>query len=156
MESRSQMSVLLVDDEREVLLLFSMLLKRKFATCHVATNGEEALEILKSGAQIDCVITDISMPRMDGFELKINMDRLGYNIPVIGVTGHSEPEVIQRMKDLGFSHIMLKPVDKGELMKVIDASLQIVPSDNTSLSGALGEPISDGHPEGTHPGRRLS
>ena len=113
MESRSQMSVLLVDDEREVLLLFSMLLKRKFATCHVATNGEEALEILKSGAQIDCVITDISMPRMDGFELKINMDRLGYNIPVIGVTGHSEPEVIQRMKDLGFSHIMLKPVDKG-------------------------------------------
>ena len=81
-------AILVVDDERDVLLLFHMLLKRKFQTCHVAVNGNEALEIIRQGHHIDCVITDISMPDMDGFQLKAQLDVLLPEVPVIGVTGH--------------------------------------------------------------------
>ncbi|HBS06438.1 MAG TPA: hypothetical protein DEA96_15830 [Leptospiraceae bacterium] len=120
MEARPEKVILIVDDERDVLLLFQMLMKRKVSVCHVATNGQEALEVIRKVGHLDCVITDISMPDMDGFELKEKMDELIPGVPVIGVTGHSDEDIMDRMRKAGFEHIIGKPVDREKLHEILE------------------------------------
>jgi len=112
--------VLVVDDEEIVLKMMTMLFKRRFKVCHVATNGLEAMAVLKQNSDIDCVITDISMPQMDGFELKKNIDQLYPQLPVIAVTGHSDDDNISKMEDYRFSHIVIKPVDRQKVDNMLE------------------------------------
>ncbi len=120
MESNPEKVILIVDDERDVLLLFQMLMKRRVKVCHVAANGNEALDIIRKVDHLDCVITDISMPDMDGFELKDKLDELIPEIPVVGVTGHSDEEIVEKMRKAGFQHIIGKPVDREKLNEILD------------------------------------
>jgi len=112
--------VLLVDDEILVLTMMSMLFRRKFQECHEASNGMEALELLKQKSDIDCVITDISMPVMDGYELRENLSKMRPELPVIAVTGHSDESHIKRMKEYRFSHIITKPVDRDKVNDMVN------------------------------------
>jgi CheY-like chemotaxis protein len=112
--------VLVVDDEILVLSMMAMLFKRKFEICHEASNGQEALQILEEHNDIDCVITDISMPVMDGYELRSHVSTMRPELPVIAVTGHSDETHIQRMREHRFSHIILKPVDRDKVADMVN------------------------------------
>ena len=93
--------VLIVDDEEPLLLSIAegLSIYKKYFNLLTATNGMEAVKLLKSSPVIDLVITDLSMPKMDGFELIAYMNRNYPKIPVIMMTAFGTPkieEIIQK------------------------------------------------------------
>lgn len=92
----------------------------------VVSDGLEALELLQAHPdEFDVVISDIEMPRMDGFELvkKIRCDATLRTLPVIAVTSLATPEHVERGLREGFDSYLIK-IDKEQLVTTIDRHLE--------------------------------
>jgi CheY-like chemotaxis protein len=83
-------NVLLVDDNRDGLLVRCSLLEEVGCSVQSAPNGEEGLKLFNS-APFDVVVTDYRMPRMNGAELIQKIRQLNPNIRVILLSGFVEP-----------------------------------------------------------------
>jgi chemosensory pili system protein ChpA (sensor histidine kinase/response regulator) len=91
----------------------------------LARDGVEALEMLEHG-RIDIVLTDIEMPRMDGFELLSAVRSRGAlaHLPVIVLTSRSGEKHRERSFDLGADAYLVKPFQEQELIEIVeDAAL---------------------------------
>lgn len=110
--------ILIVDDEDDVRIIFSMMLKRRFEHCSVAKDGQEALSFIQKNDNLDCIITDISMPEMDGFELKSHIDKIRPNVAVVAVTGHSDGSTLKRLEQAGFSAVLVKPLTREKITEI--------------------------------------
>lgn len=84
------LTVLAIDDDALVLMSTTMMLEDLGHTVIEAFNGQEALKVLTSRADIDLVITDQSMPGMTGVELARAIEAKWPGLPVILATGYSE------------------------------------------------------------------
>ncbi|WP_161625631.1 histidine kinase N-terminal 7TM domain-containing protein [Cyclobacterium qasimii] len=86
-----------------------------------AENGEEALEFLKSSSKPDLVITDINMPKLDGYELlkAIRSKPSTIQIPVIGFTANAFQSAEEEIKNAGFNGFLTKPVVQEKFRKVV-------------------------------------
>jgi len=88
-------SVLLVDDELLVRMVTSHMLERLGFAVLAAKDGVEAVEMFQQHADdIQCVLCDLTMPRMDGWETLTALRHIAPGIPVILVSGCSEAQVI--------------------------------------------------------------
>ena len=115
------MSILLVEDNPiSAKVLDYSLRKHHYATV-LATNGKEALQCLDSMAEIDLVITDLSMPEMDGFTLLSTMKNhpVWSRIPVIVASVLGDVEAVQRVAGLGCKHFLVKPINSSLLLEVV-------------------------------------
>jgi len=116
--------ILIVDDSNIVLSLHSYILENAGHECVGVENGFMALETLMRGA-FDLVVTDVNMPRMDGYELtrKIRMLEDYKQIPIIIIS--TEQEAKDRMKGLaaGASVYIVKPTDPSSLVVNVDMLL---------------------------------
>src|SRR3989338_60037 len=111
--------ILIVDDEKAMLEILSILLKRSGNEVVEAENGKLACEFIENG-KFDLIITDISMPELDGLGLLKKLKNSKSKIPVILMTGISNLlETIDAYK-LGASVFLSKPFTKEELTKAID------------------------------------
>ena len=79
------MRILLVDDEDSILAVLSGILADLGHEVTCASDGEEAMQLVLSGTNPDLVVTDIRMPKVDGFQLLEILDRQKRQIPVISV-----------------------------------------------------------------------
>ena len=104
--------VLIVDDEESFVLSLAEGLSayRKFFNLRTAPNGAEAVKVLKL-SPIDLVITDLSMPKMDGFELLAYMNRNYPKIPVILMTAYGTPKIEEIVSNMGIFRYLEKPLD---------------------------------------------
>jgi DNA-binding NtrC family response regulator len=105
--------VLIVDDEVPLLLSIAegLSIYKKYFNLLTATNGMEAVKLLKSSQIIDLVITDLSMPKMDGFELIAYMNRNYPKIPVIMMTAFGTPKIEEIIQKMGIYRYLEKPLD---------------------------------------------
>lgn len=78
--------VLVVDDDEDHRAYVVMLAERLGHVVKSADNGQTCLAILADNP-VDVIVTDIFMPGADGIELVIQLNKLGSNVPVIGMTG---------------------------------------------------------------------
>lgn len=78
--------VLVVDDDNTLLKFFKIHLNKFFSRVIVVKNAKEAIEAIREGG-IDLVITDIRMPRMDGFQLLKKIRAFDASIPVVLISG---------------------------------------------------------------------
>ena len=106
-------SVLVVDDEEPIRRILQRLVKLNQNSCFLATNGEDALKILAK-ERIDVVITDISMPKMDGIELTKRIKK-DYDSDVIMMTGYFKDLSYGDAISKGASDFLMKPFDNEEL-----------------------------------------
>ncbi len=91
-------TILFVDDEESILNVASEFFKRQGYQTHTASNGVEALEIIKN-ENVDCCFTDINMPEMNGLDLAEKIRLLDNTMPVIVMTGYPSLEnTIQTIK----------------------------------------------------------
>ena len=110
--------VLLVDDNPDALEIFGSYLRHVGAVVTLASNGAEALGFLEQ-ARADVIVTDLSMPGMDGVEFATRLR--GYRgqdtapTPVIAVTAFPENYLRESMQDLGFRAYLVKPVQPARL-----------------------------------------
>jgi len=113
--SKKNLSILIVEDEEESREALRELLSQLGHSCVTASDGLDALEKLTEN-QFSIVITDISMPRMDGIELikRIKTDFYD-NVDVIAITGHHAQYKYTDIIKSGASDFMIKPFSFDEL-----------------------------------------
>ncbi len=120
--------VLIVDAEENFLLSIveGFNVYKKYFNLRTAPNGAEAVKILKSSI-IDLVVTDLSMPVMDGFELVAYMSRNYPKIPVIITTAYGTPKIEEIFSKMGVIRYFDKPLDLNEFTNSIFDGLGINP-----------------------------
>lgn len=90
-----------------------------------ASSGKEALNIIKSRVP-DLIITDYSMPGMNGLELIMELDKMGTMLPVIMLTGYGDLSLTIRSIQRGVYEYLEKPVDPSLLKSTIKKALESV------------------------------
>jgi YesN/AraC family two-component response regulator len=106
-----KVKILFVEDEEDLTVIISETLMKLQANFVTASNGKEALDILKNNSDIDLVVTDINMPIMNGLEFISEAKKTGIDLPFVVMSAHTEPEYIKGAKDLGVTNYLLKPFD---------------------------------------------
>jgi len=114
--------ILIVDDELNMRLVLTAMLKKEGYEIASAADGSEALSILKSGP-IDAVITDLKMPNVDGMELLDHMNDKHPAIPVIIITAHGTVATAVEALKKGALDYITKPFDLDELKNVISKAM---------------------------------
>jgi signal transduction histidine kinase/CheY-like chemotaxis protein len=107
-------SILLVDDNPMNVLVAQTYLKRWGAVTDVATNGQEALDMLDTSKH-RLILMDLQMPVMDGYESTKKMRLNGVHIPIIALTANLPKDVEEEAFKTGFDDIVMKPFLPDEL-----------------------------------------
>jgi chemosensory pili system protein ChpA (sensor histidine kinase/response regulator) len=109
--------VLVVDDSLTVRKITDRLLTREGYRVAVAKDGLEALEKLRDQLP-DVMITDVEMPRMDGFDLVKNVrtDDSLKALPIIMITSRTADKHRQHAAEIGVDVFLGKPYEEGELL----------------------------------------
>jgi len=115
-------TVLVVDDERDILTLFAKMLSTENFRTLSAANGREAVDKVVSGNP-DLVILDYMMPGMNGLDVLKEVGRLRPDIPVIIVTGRGDESVAADSIKMGAVDYLSKPFDKDVLISAVKRAL---------------------------------
>lgn len=135
--------VLLADDEESVLNVLRTSIDWQglgIETLLTASDGLAALELFEH-QQIDLLITDIRMPRMDGLELIRSVRRLYPETRCILLTAYGEFDYARQAIDLGVENYLLKPVAKNEIEQTVSNALNNLYHRRQNTSGLLSENI---------------
>jgi putative two-component system response regulator len=110
--------VLVVDDEDVIRDTLAEILEAQGYPVQTASNGAEALEAIQESPP-SIVVTDVHMPRMTGVELVEQLHELGYDPPIVVVTGtmRNADEVMEVM---AVDECILKPFDINTLLDAIE------------------------------------
>src|SRR5713226_5311453 len=127
-EDRIDASILVVDDEPMIRRVVGRGLTAAGCTVSYAADGEEALARLGE-ALPDLVISDVTMPRMDGFELvrRIRSQAATRAVPVILLTGRDDTEDLVAGMGLGADDYLVKPFALRELLARVRAKIERPP-----------------------------
>lgn len=115
-----RLTVLAVDDDEDTTSLLRCLLEMQGGTVITANSGAEALDLAKD-SDFDIVVSDISMPGMDGFEFVRRLRALPNkeNVRVVALTGYGRQEDIEHARSEGFVAHLTKPLDVETLLKFL-------------------------------------
>ncbi|MBN1470496.1 MAG: sigma-54-dependent Fis family transcriptional regulator [Syntrophaceae bacterium] len=130
--------ILIVDDELNMRLVLSAALKKEGYEISAASNGKEALQILKSN-KFAVVITDLKMPDVDGMEVLTRIAERYPEIPVIMITAHGTiATAVEALKKGAFDYIT-KPFDLDDLKNIVSKAVKTRVLKESELSVAPSE-----------------
>src|SRR4051812_29701872 len=131
--------VVIVEDEPDNLDVASYILEFYGATVHAAADGSEGLEIITT-VKPDFVISDLSMPVMDGWELihKLKTNLATRDIPIIALTAHAMLGDRERAMSAGFHNYLPKPLTVETFIDQLVKLLLDIPafSDRLNIEGS--------------------
>lgn len=122
-------NILVVEDDKNLRKLITTCLKKNNYTPFEANNGEEALEMLDKQF-IDLIITDVMMPKMDGFELIKELRMSEYKLPILLITAKDSIDDKKEGFLLGADDYMVKPINIEELLLRVKVLLRRAESTN--------------------------
>jgi len=119
-ETLDQLEVLAVDDDEDTTALLRYLLEMNGAKVTTANSGSEALDLARA-EHFDVVLSDISMPSMDGFEFVRRLRALPgkEDIRVVALTGFGRKEDVEQAENEGFVAHLTKPFDVEALLQFL-------------------------------------
>jgi two-component system NtrC family response regulator len=131
-------TILIVDDEKNYLTILSALLEDEGFEVLTAPGGSEALEVHKS-SDLDLILTDMKMPKMDGIELLENIKENDPDLPVIMMTAHGTVDKAVEAMQKGAYTYVLKPFDNERLIIYVKkaTSMYQVVKENRRLRDAV-------------------
>jgi CheY-like chemotaxis protein len=135
-------SILLVDDEEGVRSLCQKVFEKSGYRVLVAAEGKQALEIFRnSHSEINAVMTDIMMPRMDGVTLVEGLRKIRPEMKVIATTGLASDPLVTAAGELGLNALLQKPFTVPTLLRTVRNVLdELVPLPGECNSPALTSP----------------
>ena len=114
------LTVLYVEDEDDTRKQISGILKLFFKNVYLGSNGFEALDVYKEKKdEIDLVISDLTMPRMDGLEMIKEFRKLKDNQHVVVLTAHNSSENLMETIDLQIDGFLLKPLKMDKMLELL-------------------------------------
>lgn len=116
----SRTNFLVLDDSEDAIAMMEELLRISGANVTTATSGAEALRLARDN-EFDVILSDISMPEMDGFEFLRRLRQINgrQHVPVIAITGFGRTDDIERAHDAGFYSHLTKPLNLQALADVL-------------------------------------
>lgn len=114
--------IAVVDDDPFVLKALERLFGSAGLSVESFASGAEFLQSVDHH-EPDCVVLDLHMPDMSGFEVQSRLSRAHARVPVVVITGHDTPESRSRSLVGGAKSYLCKPVDDEALLKAIDAAM---------------------------------
>ena len=111
--------ILIVDDSKTIRNLVAFIMKKEGFKVTMAEDGMDGLEKLYSADNIDLIISDINMPRMDGFTfIKTVREQEAYrDVPIVVLSTEGKEQDIQQGISLGANLYMVKPAQPDKMMK---------------------------------------
>ena len=112
----SKLNTILVaeDEPYNYLLIEEFLVNQGFTLIH-AKNGEEAIRICKTNMEIDLILMDIKMPKLDGYSAAKQIKQFRPNLPIIAQSAYVLSHERDKYSDLAFDDFITKPIDVTEL-----------------------------------------
>lgn len=121
----SSQHVHVVDDDRDVRRSISFMLGTADINSRPFASGADFIESLGE-LEPGCILLDIRMPEIDGFEVMAELSRRGIDWPVIVMTGHGEVSIAVRAMKLGAVDFIEKPFDEGLLLSSLDRAFGLL------------------------------
>ena len=115
-------SVLVVDDEPDILLMLRVALEASGHDAVLAPDGEAGLSRLRE-VQVDCVLLDVMMPVMDGWGVLDGVAKLPDPPPVVVISARSEDRDVRRALTSGAVDYVTKPFDPDDVVGMADRVL---------------------------------
>jgi signal transduction histidine kinase/CheY-like chemotaxis protein len=113
----NKIKLLMAEDNDVNALVLGKIIKKWGIEYDRVNNGEEAVAAVKN-QNYDCVLMDIQMPVMDGFEATKIIKTIS-NVPVLALSAAAKQDLIERIDQCGFTGYVSKPIDASELLKKI-------------------------------------
>lgn len=120
--SQNRKSILIVDDEPDLLDVYSDILAGLNVNIKRASNGKEAWDELLA-SPTDLVITDVRMPVMDGMELLVKVSKSQLFVPVIVISAFGDRQTLRKAWSLGAFDFLDKPVDQKQMLSTVAVAL---------------------------------
>ncbi|WP_304516925.1 ATP-binding protein [Cecembia rubra] len=122
-KSLSDVKLLMAEDNDVNALVLGKIIKKWGIQFHRVNNGKLAVEAVQDG-DYDCVLMDIQMPVMNGFDATEKIKEIS-NVPVLALSAADKIEVMDRIDKTGFDGYVAKPIDASELLRKIKEVLKI-------------------------------
>ena len=116
-------NILVCEDDLSLNKLMCKVLEKNGHTIYSAHDGEEALVVIDT-THIDLIVTDVMLPKLDGFELLETIRSVNKSIPVLLVTARGSFNDKSKGFNLGADDYMVKPIDINELTLRVNALLR--------------------------------
>lgn len=109
------LNVLLAEDNLVIALMTQKLLESKGATVYSVKDGEMALKYYKEN-HVDFVLTDIYMPKLNGYELTKQLRALGFKGQIIGCSASTMGDEVIKLKESGANKVFAKPIQFNDFL----------------------------------------
>ncbi len=121
-------TVLIVDDDPVNRMVLSSILNLHQFRCVEAKSGQEAIDVVESGAPVDLIILDVMMPRMSGFEtcMRLRALRPVETLPILFLTAKHFNDDLVRGFVAGGNDFLTKPIAKNELLSRVNTHLRLL------------------------------
>jgi DNA-binding NtrC family response regulator len=133
-------TILVVDDNQDLLNTFAMILKRRGFSVQTAGDGFSAVNKFKE-QDFDVTLMDIVMPEMNGVDASRKMKEINPEAPIILMTAYSDEELLQTARDEGVRQIIHKPIRIDQLIQIIteaaDGQPILVVDDDADICSTL-------------------
>ena len=114
-------TILVVDDDPDILALEEKILKREGHEVLTASDGAQAISLVKAGRNIDLILLDVMMPNVSGFEVSewVRGSQDKKRIPVVFVTAKDDAQSMKEGFLAGGTVYLTKPFTTTQLAKVV-------------------------------------
>lgn len=123
-DAETRPRILIADDEPEILRVFEMVLEPEGYEIFTAKDGLEAKALFEKH-HFDVVLTDLTMPGLDGVDLLRAIRKVDLDVPVVFITAAPSLESAIRAVEFGALRYLIKPVRTQEILKVVREALKL-------------------------------
>jgi two-component system response regulator FlrC len=119
------LKILIVEDDNAMAQMCAKLIRRRGHTVLIAGSAPDALAIIRNAGDIDVVLSDVQMPRMSGEQLLVRLRALDCTIPIVLMTGHTQPLSCAEALARGAADYILKPFDPEALLGCLERATRV-------------------------------
>jgi len=120
------LTLLIVEDDELSSTLLETLLKDTFGQILFATNGVDAIELCKDNPDIDMILMDTRMPRMDGITSMLEIRKFNQEVIIISQTAYAAYGDREKMISWGYDDYIGKPINADELLSMVNHHISII------------------------------
>jgi signal transduction histidine kinase/CheY-like chemotaxis protein len=120
-EENKLKNILVAEDDPINQMVIKRVLEREGYTVLMSSNGEECIDLFESGPQIDLILMDVQMPKLNGLEATkiIRSKKRGAKTPILAFTADVTPQMQNRINDYGLNGSISKPIDFNLLREIL-------------------------------------
>jgi CheY-like chemotaxis protein len=109
-------TIMIVEDVRTNHMLIDRILRRTSANLLWAMDGEKAVQMARENENIDLILMDIRLPKMNGYDATKEIRKFRQDVPIIAQTAYVLPEEKGKVHSVGCNDLLTKPIRKNQLL----------------------------------------